>query len=158
MEKYVAEALPGRAAWAPLLAASDFDAAQVIGDGHSDNTPGLGDIAGLVANLVKKEVAKTQSKRKPGDERSNNINLTAAETGGSMASSSSAAPRCVISTRIGVGHVVRIGDPQLAPELWETACGWKFGGKPHAVSDATGVNCKRCKALVGLSHGLQVGS
>ena len=64
VERYVAEALARRAAWAPLPAATDFDIAEVVGNERADGTPGLGAIAGVVAKLFKGEVAKTQQKRR----------------------------------------------------------------------------------------------
>ena len=62
IERYVAEALAGRAEWAPLLAAAELDLTDVVGDGVRSTGPGIGAIAGVVTKLVAAEFKKQQGK------------------------------------------------------------------------------------------------
>lgn len=63
IERYVEEALASRAAWAPLAAAADFDAADLVGIGTSGSSaPGLGPMAGWIRDIVKTEFDKTTAR------------------------------------------------------------------------------------------------
>ena len=57
IEKYVGEALAGRASWAPLAAAADFDAADLVGScAGGAAAPGLGQLASWIKDVVLKEI------------------------------------------------------------------------------------------------------
>ena len=58
VERYVAEALAGRAEWAPILAAAELDLTNVVGDGMHCAGPSIGAIAGVVSKLFVAEVKK----------------------------------------------------------------------------------------------------
>ena len=173
VERYVAEALAGKAEWAPLLAATELDLTEIVGgDGHSSG-PGLGAIASVIGKLVKAEVKKHGKITKGSKRKSSKAGLDepAAEAGVvsqpkdgvlveapppaavTAASSSSAGPSgrsFVKSVRTGVGHLVRFAGDGLLPEQWETECGWRSGRARHAPCDIAAVSCSRCKMALRL--------
>ena len=66
VERYVAEALAGRAAWAPLVAATELDGDAVIGTRITDGSlPGYGAIARTIASLVKAARRREEGQGEP---------------------------------------------------------------------------------------------
>ena len=67
VERYVGEALADRAAWAPLAAAADFNAAVLLGNGGSGaGALDTGAIAAWVRECVLREIIEANGGRKAG--------------------------------------------------------------------------------------------
>ena len=156
MERYVAEALAGRAEWAPILAAAEFDLTEVVGNGMHSAGPSIGAIAGVVSKQVKAEVDKqraTEGKLSRGSKRKDTVLTKMPDppapepvvVAPACAASCSTARSFIRSTRTGVGHLVRFCGDGLRRHQWETGCGWKYGKARHEACDANAVSCTRCK-------------
>ena len=149
-ERYVADAPAGRAAWAPLLAATEFDLTEMVGGMDAGKVPGIDAIARVLGKLVRTEVAKAQhsgggASSGGGTERAARvIGGTDTEAVKEQASSQ----HFVKSGQTGVGHVVRHAGAGPHPRLWETACGWRYGLANHVQICAQEVSCARCAVVV----------
>ena len=162
VERYVAEALAGRAEWAPLLAAAELDLTDVVGDGIRSSGPGIGAIASVVTKLITEEFKKQQGNR----DKQTKVNAKANEdipcklpsagidkrapVPASSPSSSSAGRTYVRSSRTGVGHAVRFCGIGLLEVQWETECGWRYGKAKHVACSVGEVSCSRCRAALGM--------
>ena len=155
VEKYVAEAVAGKASWAPLIAATELDVEAVVG-GHSSGVelPSFGTLAGMISKLVKAEVSKatTIDKDQIRTIADTGIGVATAERNGLTGDGQ------YIRSIKGVGHVIRFGGPRLPPEQWETACGWFFGFRAHAPCTEDEVTCKKCLAEYGCARSAASGS
>ena len=129
IERYVDEALAGRAAWAPLMAAGSWNLEAAIGThGPPGAGPDLGALAGLVHELVRSEVRRSTA----------DITRDAAPA---------AQPHeVVVGGRSGIAHIARHGGSSLARGDWETACGWRYGHRPHTLDGQAPITCRRCMA------------
>ena len=135
VERYVGEALAGNSSWAALHAAGCVDAERMIGGcGLSGPAPlSLKSFTGLVAQLVATEVARVAQAPHPSP--------PCAPVAGDIT-------EFVKSGRTGTEHVVKIGGARIPPERWETACGWRFGTRPHTRGTGDTVSCVRCARIV----------
>ena len=135
VERYVGEALAGHSSWAALHAAGCVDAGRMVsGCGLSGPAhPSLRAVTGLVAQLVSTEVARAVQALPPAPPR--------APAAGDIT-------EFVISGRTGTEHVVKIGGAGIPPARWETACGWRYGTRPHTRGTGTEVSCGRCARIV----------
>ena len=141
------EALAGKSSWAAVHAAGCVDAGRMVaGCGLSGPThPSLSTVTGLVTQLVSTEVQRAV--------HAYTASLPQVPAAGETTD------RYVVSGRTGIGHVVKITGPGVPPERWETACGWKYGARPHATCMGTDVTCRRCvKFLCGTERSAQEGS
>ena len=172
VERYVAEALAGRAEWAPILAAAELDLSEVVGNGLHTMGPSIGAIAGVVSKLVASEVKKikitestaTRKARRKAPVLEPIVEAPVTEVPEQKVIVEEPAcavvpevPVCIEerrparsyirSTRTGVGHVVRFSGIGLHLSQWETECGWKFGKARQEACDLDAVSCTRCKLV-----------
>ena len=154
MERYVAEALAGRAEWAPLLAATELDLSEVVGNNMHLAGPSIGAIAGVVAKLVQAEIKKqkgtevvvTRGEKRKAQPGAHESNVFQGVPGAKAREAPLPPTRTFVrSTRTGVGHAVRFCGEGLHAYQWETECGWKCGKAKHEACNADAVSCTRCK-------------
>lgn len=159
VERYVAEALEARAAWAPLAASENLDLSAVVGgDNQKTNTPGLGAISGMIREVVKVEVSKAKAKdikkaeAEGKSKEGSRLSAASSSTTDRQQEKPRADPREAIRSSITrIGHIVRLGGPAIHPVCWETLCGWRFGCAPHERCRLDEVTCRRGCALA-LAH------
>ena len=147
---------------APIDAAAVLDGEALIGSHASGSgMPGIGLIAGTIADMVKAEVRKvSHSAGGPMAQVKKKVKTIAGDSE-KAAHDDRAHPgptddkpddeklQFIRSSRTGVGHLVRCAEVRLHPSLWEAACGWRFGLKPHGPATREEVTCSRCRSALG---------
>ena len=149
----MADALAGRAAWAPLAAADGWDLTQTLTEvsgplGVGSGGPSVSALAGWVRQCVRTEQTRVTGREDASTRHTTHVDLgTGNGTGnGEQVRGLLSEPRPV---REGVRggadavHLIRVGGADAHPDCWVTLCGWRFARRPHVRCAGALASCGR---------------